>query len=394
MISFVWSAKYPFLSGAGGSENYTAGQIRELQRRGIPCRIITLGFGTKDGRADFPDIPFLSVSSKEALSELDDTLVFVTYPLAVRTKRPAYVVLHCPTPQFMQGDDLFDPAGIKGKRIITPSRFALKLWSRYYITNVTRSNILQTSIVRPFADKVFGQVERPPYRSKKLRLLFPGRLTADKGIYTLLAALWLGPMQKLDFTLTVTTAGSHTPEGAEIAAMLAHHPRVRLVPARRTPEAMAELLAEQDIVLIPSTDIFWRETFGMASVEAQHVGCRVVASHGGGLPETDCGSLLTVQPDNPMALAKGIARIAKLPPVSEAQRARAARKFTVEQSVDSLLRTIGSTARQPGTRPKSAPLVPLPQLASQLAALGPRLQQQVQPAEQAAANVPYLRKSL
>src|SRR3982750_1342834 len=95
MISFVWSAKNPFLVGRGGSENYTAGQIRELMRRGIPARIITIGFGEDDGRDDFPDITFTALKSKEELAQLDDTLVFVTYPLNVKTKKPSYVILHC-----------------------------------------------------------------------------------------------------------------------------------------------------------------------------------------------------------------------------------------------------------------------------------------------------------
>jgi D-inositol-3-phosphate glycosyltransferase len=368
MISFIWSAKYPFLSGAGGSENYTAGQIRELQRRNIACRIITIGFGTKDGRDDFPDIEFLALRSKEELSNLDDTLVFVTYPLAVRTKRPAYVILHCPPPQYMQGDDLFDPAGMKGKRVITPSRFALRVWSGYHA-----KSIANTAIVHPFADQAFAKVDRKPYQGKQVRLLFPGRLKADKGIYTLLAALHLDPMQELDYTLTVTSAGAHSPEGEVIAKLLKAHPNVSLVPARRTPAAMAKLMAEHDIVLIPSTNIFWKETFGMASVEAQHAGCRVVGSKAGGLPETDCGMLLLTKPDDPLALAKGINEAVALGPVTEYERAKASRKFTVSQSVDSLLRAMRLDGQTPSIRLLHEPLRQLPNLASQFSPFGPRL---------------------
>jgi len=368
MISFVWSARYPFLSGAGGSENYTAGQIRELQRRNIACRIITIGFGTEDGREDFPDIEFLALKSKEELSALDDTLVFVTYPLAVRTKRPAYVILHCPPPQYMQGDTLFDPAGMKGKRVITPSRFALRVWAGFHA-----KSIASTAIVHPFADSAFAKVERKPRNDGPVRLLFPGRLTADKGIYTLLASLHLNPMQNLDYTLTVTSAGDHSDEGKVIAKLLKAHPNVNLVPARHTPAAMARLMAEHDIVLIPSTNIFWKETFGMASVEAQHAGCRVVGSKAGGLPETDCGTLLLVKPDDPLALAKGITKAVSLGPVTEYQRAKASSKFTVSQSVDSLLRAMRLDGQTPSIRLLHEPLRQLPGLASQLSPFGQRL---------------------
>ena len=388
MISFVWSAKYPFLSGAGGSENYTAGQIRELQRRGYQCRIITLGFGENDGRDEFPDIKFLSIKNKEELSELDDLLVFVTYPLAVKTKYPSYVILHCPPPQYMQGDDLFNPKALKGKRIITVSRYALRTWAKYHA-----STIAKTAIVRPFADDLFGEVERLEYHGKTVRLLFPGRLKADKGIYTLLAAMHLDPLQNLDYTLTVTSAGDHSLEGALIAKLLKVHPKVNLIPPRKSPAEMAKLMAEHDIVLIPSTNIFWKETFGMASVEAQHAGARVVGSKAGGLPETDCGTLLKVKPDDPLALAEGIAHAAALGPVTTAERAKAIRKFTLEQSVNSLLRVMKLDGQWPNILLPRGPLTQFPHLASQLSSFGPRLTQQALRLEQGRASLRAIPKN-
>src|SRR5688500_8281195 len=130
MVSFVWSSKYPFYAGAGGSENYTAGQIRELMRRGIPTKIITIGHGTEDGRRDFPDITFLNLDTQEQLSRLDDTLIFVTYPLDVKTKHQAYAILHCPPPTHTR-DGQYDPQAFKGKRLIATSKFAAKLWKTY-----------------------------------------------------------------------------------------------------------------------------------------------------------------------------------------------------------------------------------------------------------------------
>lgn len=98
----------------------------------------------------------------------------------------------------------------------------------------------------------------------------------------------------------------------------------------------------------------------MVSVEAQHAGCRVVASNAGGLPETDCGGLMLVEPDNPAALAEGIAKAAKKGPLSHQERRRAANVFTIEESVEVLLDIIGKEAEQ------GAPsLIPgLPKIAS------------------------------
>src|SRR5690606_17314816 len=57
VISFVWSPGIPLPAGTGGSENYTVGQVRELNRRGVDARVVTIGLGTADGRAEFDDIP-------------------------------------------------------------------------------------------------------------------------------------------------------------------------------------------------------------------------------------------------------------------------------------------------------------------------------------------------
>lgn len=342
MISFVWSSKYPFWAGAGGSENYTAGHIRELMRRGIPTRLITIGHGTNDGRNDFPDIQFVNLKSKEELSELDDTLVFVTYPLDVPTKKQAYAILHCQPMTRGQLDEQFDYEGMKGKQLLAPSKYAGKLWGR------TIGQVLaRMPAIYPFAEPVFAQVKRPARpRGGKTKILFAGRLTPDKGIYTLLAAMHLSGMQSLDYELTATESGKHTPEGKIIYELLKAHPSVNLVPACKNPAQMAELMAAHDMVVMPSSDIFWKELFGIVSVEAQHAGCRVVASNASGLPETDCGGMLLVKPDDPQSLANGIVRAATLGPLTKAERMHAVTKFTVQSSVDSLLKVMQANERK------------------------------------------------
>jgi D-inositol-3-phosphate glycosyltransferase len=346
MISFVWSSSHPFLAGAGGSENYTVGHIRELKRRGIPTRIITVGFGENDGRADFPDIEFTSVNTKEELSELDDTLVFITYPLNIPTKRPSYAILHCPPLSCGAKDPLFDFEAMTGKQLLAPSKYAAKLWRKHIHQPLER-----LPAVHPFAEPIFGQVartERP--LGAKPKILFAGRLKADKGIYTLLAALHLGALRESNVEVTATSAAKDTPDGEVIHALLQAHPNVTVVPARRSPEDMARLMAEHDIVVMPSSDIYWKEIFGIVSVEAQHAGCRVVASNAGGLPETDCGGLLLVKPDDPLSLANGLARAIYLGPLTAAERLYASTKFTVAASVDKLLSVIEYAERKQEAR--------------------------------------------
>jgi glycosyltransferase involved in cell wall biosynthesis len=337
MISFVWMSNYPFLAGTGGSENYTAGHIRELQKRGIDANIITIGLGKNDGREDFPDIAFQSIRSAEELSKIDAILVFVIYPLAVKTKYQSYVILHCPL-SLCDQDQSFLIEGAEDKKLIAPSHYASKLWANHF----SRSGV---PVVYPFADKAFAQVVPPRRTDKKLRILFAGRLTPDKGVYTLMAALHFKLLHNLNFELTATTACDHSEEGKLVRTLFEVHPLINLVPARKTPQAMAELMAEHDIVVMPTTDQFWHEAFGIVSVEAQHAGCRVVASNAGGLPETDCGGLVLVEPDNPLALAQGIVEAAKKGRLSPAERAQAIKHFTVEASVDKLLRVMKDDAQ-------------------------------------------------
>jgi glycosyltransferase involved in cell wall biosynthesis len=135
----------------------------------------------------------------------------------------------------------------------------------------------------------------------------------------------------------VTAAGSERPQGRIIETLVDAHPGITVVPARRTPAGMAALMAEHDVVVMPSNGQYWHETFGIVSIEAQHAGCRVVASDDGGLPETDCGGVILVAPDNAEALAAGIVRAADAGPLSPGARTLAGRRFTVAQSVDALL---------------------------------------------------------
>src|SRR5690606_21688228 len=119
--------------------------------------------------------------------------------------------------------------------------------------------------------------------------------------------------------------------GREIARMLKDYAYAKQIPAQKTVTTMAHLLAKSDILLMPSV---FAEPFGMLSVEAQHAGCRVVASNTGGLPETNCGLLTLVAPRSPLALITGIKQAVALGAATKKERDDAADKFTLGKSVD------------------------------------------------------------
>lgn len=336
MISFVWAHDIPVYSGRGGTETYTVGHIRALKDRGIPARIITIGLGKKDGRKYFKDIEFLSLKSAEELETLDDTIVHISLPLAIRTKHPSYTILHSPPVDVllhMKHADIV--RGASYNTLITTSRFMRGLWADYLNIGLDKIHV-----VYPFADPHFASVKRRKrLKGSPTRVLYAGRLLHEKGIYLVLEALHHRILRK-GFTFTVTNAGNQTKDGKVIERILRWHPWIRVIPARHTPAEMARLMANYDVVIVPSNHRYWHEAFGMVSVEAQHAGCRVVASGADGLPETNCGELLLFNPGDSYSLATSIQRAVDYGPVHTAERQQAAKHFTLKESVDALLTVV------------------------------------------------------
>jgi len=203
LISFIWSPGNPLPAGTGGSENYTIGQVRELTRRGIPAQVVTVGLGNGDGRQDFTGIPFLSLPTLAEVGELDSTVVFVNEPHTVPTRYPAFLILHNPPPNRVR-HKAFAVEGTRNRTLIATSRYAAALWSSYLDVDVAT-----ISVVYPFAEPCFATQSRPGREAGKIRVLFAGRLSPEKGIYTLLEALHIDILaQDPALTFTATTAGA------------------------------------------------------------------------------------------------------------------------------------------------------------------------------------------
>ncbi len=188
-------------------------------------------------------------------------------------------------------------------------------------------------IVLPFADPIFGNATRAK-SAKKVRIVYAGRLHPEKGIYTVLEMMHKDIMHRNGRRVSIVMAGQHVEIGRTIAHMLKDYPYADLIPAQKTVAGMAKLLGRTDILLMPSV---YAEPFGMLSVEAQHAGCRVVASNIDGLPETNCGLLTLVEPRNPQALVKGIEQAIALGPATKKERDEAKDVFMLDESVDALL---------------------------------------------------------
>ena len=331
MISFIWPQGAAMLAGTGGSETYTAGQVRELMRRGIDAQVITFGHGIIDGRQDFTDVPFVAFDSADEISNLEGTVVFVNNAanINVPTKNKATIIFHCSLPRLDEKEAY--QSYIVDKTIIATSVYSGQQWALFLGIPYSRINI-----VLPFADPIYGEVKRSE-PTQKVRVLYAGRLHPDKGIYTILEMMHQQEIRGEEYEVTIVTAGLHMEVGQEINRMLTSYPYAKLIAAKKSVPAMAELLANSDILLMPSV---FAEPFGMLSVEAQHAGCRVVASNVGGLPETNSGLLTLVEPRDPKALLIGIKQAVALGYSTAKERKRAVEYFTLSESVDDLLEVI------------------------------------------------------
>lgn len=329
MISYIWNINFPLRPGTGGTENFTLGQVRELLRRGIETEIITPWQANKETQSLFPDIPIRQISPSK-IAALNNAVVFSSIPVPFKTKHKSLVNLPYPA-QSAAFKQHAATEWIKNKNLLAPSNAAAKAWSEFL--DYPQAKI---QIVYPFAMPDFASALRPEPNSPQ-KILYASRLIAEKGIYTLLHA-WhlLQKMSSADLSFTVTNAGNSSAEGARIERIVAAHGAFRIANARKTTEEMAKLMANHDVVVVPSTSQ-WPEPFGMVSVEAQHAGCRVVASNIAGLPETNCGGLLLAKPDNPHDLANTILKAVKMGRLSQSERQLAGHEFTVQKSVDSLL---------------------------------------------------------
>ena len=315
LISFIWSPGNALPAGTGGSENYTVGQVRELTRRGVPAQVVTIGLGASDGRDDFPGVPFLSLRTLAEVGELDSTVVFVNEPHPVATRYPAFLILHNPPP-IRERDKAFAIAGTRERVLIATSRYAALLWSAYLDVNVST-----ISVVYPFAEPCFAAQPRPRNETGKIRVLFAGRLSPEKGIYTLLETLHIDIIdQDPALTFTATTAGADKPQGKIIERLLGEHPGISVVATCKTPARMAALMAGHDIVVMPSNSQYWHETFGIVSIEAQALGVPGYRLRRWRPARLPTAGVVLVRPDNAEVLAWGIREAMVSGPLSLAAR--------------------------------------------------------------------------
>jgi glycosyltransferase involved in cell wall biosynthesis len=157
-------------------------------------------------------------------------------------------------------------------------------------------------------------------------LLAVSRLTEQKGLDVALRAL---PLLPEDTVLVVLSEGPERGALEALARELGVEGRVFLL--GRVPD-VAAWLRRATVLVHPAR---W-EGFGLAVLEAMLAGLPVVASRVSSLPElvVDGKTGVLVRPDDPSALALGVAKALALPQLGAAGRERARREFSVARMAD------------------------------------------------------------
>ena len=127
--------------------------------------------------------------------------------------------------------------------------------------------------------------------------IFVGRLIREKGIEILMDAADILKLRGINPRITVVGEGPLSETVGKWSAAQGENVRF-LGPLSGT--ALAQEMASHKACVIPST---WQEPFGIIALEARAVGCLIIATRVGGLPEAAGDDAILIPPNNAAKLA-------------------------------------------------------------------------------------------
>ena len=174
----------------------------------------------------------------------------------------------------------------------------------------------------------------------RLRLLYAGRLSPDKGVHTVIESLGIvrEKCPNLDVSLTIVGGGAPDYEASlrRQAAELGIQEVVCFV-GKVAREAMPDILAQHDVLVFPSV---WPEPLARMIQEAMASGLLVIGTTTGGTPEIlrDGENGLTFSAGDARMLAEKIVTLARTPQARvrmvQAARRTVEETFTMQRMVD------------------------------------------------------------
>jgi glycosyltransferase involved in cell wall biosynthesis len=157
----------------------------------------------------------------------------------------------------------------------SPSRF---LREKVMAGGIEPDRILLLPNALPLDAEWIDRAYEPPPSGEQPELLWIGRISAEKGLSTLLRAV-TGSERAL--RLTIVGDGPQEGELRSLAAEMPHPQRIRWLGRRRRDE-IPDLILAADATVMPSE---WYENAPLSILESLALGRPVIASRMGGIPE-------------------------------------------------------------------------------------------------------------
>lgn len=259
-----------------------------------------------------------------------------------------------------------DPAGAGGIiRLLKHLRrllFSGSLQGITAVSNAARQKFLGDYLERPervtviyngtnLHERPLGSQQRrplPPVASRFTgpKMMFVGALTPEKGVQVAIEAIAVAMAHCPTISLSIAGEGPDLARLQRLAEELGANERVAFLGIR---DDIPEILADHDIMLVPSV---WKEAFGYVLIEAMAVGCPVIASSVGGIPEviSDGEEGVLVPPGDVGALSEAILRLWRAPDLRQRLAANALQKirsgFSLERVTTGYWLLYGQSMRQ------------------------------------------------
>lgn len=313
-----------FLEGTGITR-YAGNVINGMSRRGSTQHLLGVGewhrYLVGSGRGLGLDDVFLADLGRilEHLTERLLSFALETrpavivchreYPFALMAARareilgvPYIVVIygHVSSFQIMRGETglALSQALTRADRVVCISRYIKELTSERLAWTAENSLVIRGGYDPSTYNPGVRRRLRPTTRTNLLRAAFVGRLDRDKGADLLVQVVdGIHPAKRQFIQLRVAGAGPLR-DAIEGAVQVKSLPIEFL--GLRSPEQVAHLLGESDVLLAPSRF----EGLGIQVIEALAIGTPVIASRVGGLRETgqDSGAVLFTEPESAAAI--------------------------------------------------------------------------------------------
>lgn len=343
LVAIVLPPREGFGPGRTGAVGLIAHRLAAVQG-GRPDRFRTLVIGGPQSGPLFSDVPFQAAKPVHWLPANPNRRYAAGVARLLRRLHPALIEVHnraeialdlarrfrrTPVSLFLHND----PQGMGGlktpaergnllrrlARVVTVSEFV----RRRMLEQVSGPPLGRAPAVLPNCIDLSLLPPPLPLEARENLVLFVGRLVAEKGPDTFVAACAAALGRLPGWRAEMIGANRFQAGAADTRLIRALRPEAEaagVVMSGYRPHAdVLAAMSRAAIVVVPSR---WEEPFGLTALEAMACGAALVCSRRGGLPEVGGDAVEYADPDDPSAVAEAIVALAQ-DPARRIVRARA-----------------------------------------------------------------------